>query len=99
MGNVPSQDDFYAKHYSNLMDTGVISRVWQSIHRAMEKPFSRSNEDRVLEIGAGNGEHLKVVSNNVKLYYATDIRVDLLADSLANKKNVILSDPKSPFKK
>lgn len=87
---MPKQDDFYENHYSNLMDTGIISRVWQSIHRKMEKPFSHLSEDKVLEIGAGNGEHLKAVSNHVKWYYATDIRVDILIDSLLDKKNVII---------
>jgi ubiquinone/menaquinone biosynthesis C-methylase UbiE len=72
------------------MGTGGIARVWGFIHRKMERPFRNSVEERVLEIGAGNGEHYESVTSVVQSYYATDIRVDILNKSLGSNPNIVV---------
>jgi ubiquinone/menaquinone biosynthesis C-methylase UbiE len=72
------------------MATGLIARMWNLIHKKMEKPFRKAHEERVLEIGSGNGEHLKAVSHDIESYYATDIRVDLLSSALQGREKVIV---------
>ena len=45
----------------------------------MEQPFKPSmNFEVVLEVGAGNGEHLPYVKHNFKKYFMTDIRLENL---------------------
>ena len=90
MNSTGDQDDFYEKYYSNLMDTGLVAKIWRRIHLQMEKPFRNYAEEKVLEIGSGNGEHLNAISPGIKLYYATDIRVDLLSKALSTRENVIV---------
>jgi ubiquinone/menaquinone biosynthesis C-methylase UbiE len=84
------QDKFYDDFYSELMGTGGIARVWSFIHQRMERPFRKSVEERVLEIGAGNGEHFSAITSAIQTYYATDIRVDILNKSLGSNPNVIV---------
>ena len=84
------QDSFYSNHYSLMMNTGVIYRFWGLIHHLMERPFKNISEGRVLEIGAGNGEHIRAISGNIASYYATDIRVDSLKKNLSDFDNVIV---------
>jgi ubiquinone/menaquinone biosynthesis C-methylase UbiE len=71
-------DQFYNIHYRNIMGTGAVSKAWAQIHKQMEKPFVGGNFDSILEIGAGNGEHLRFVKGDFKAYYATDLRIDNL---------------------
>ncbi len=84
------QNEFYSESYSNLMNRGTVGKIWQFIHQKMEKPFKNIVEDKVLEIGCGDGEHLKAISSNIKLYYATDIRIDWLLKNLNGRKNTVV---------
>jgi ubiquinone/menaquinone biosynthesis C-methylase UbiE len=71
-------DAFYDDHYQKLMGTGLISNYWALIHKQMEKPFLKKNLSQILEIGAGNGEHLNYVARNFEKYTATDLRLNNL---------------------
>ena len=73
-------DDFYNAHYKKIMGTGAISRVWAHIHKQMERPFLYGEFDKILELGAGNGEHIDFVKGKFEAYYATDLRVDNLVN-------------------
>jgi phosphatidylethanolamine/phosphatidyl-N-methylethanolamine N-methyltransferase len=84
------QNEFYSEYYASLMNTGIVAKMWSFIHRKMEKPFKGSTENRVLEIGAGNGEHLKAIAHKVNFYHATDIRIDLLTKSLGGRQDVVI---------
>jgi phosphatidylethanolamine/phosphatidyl-N-methylethanolamine N-methyltransferase len=71
-------DAFYKAHYKEIMGTGLISRVWASIHRQMERPFEGKFFSKILELGAGNGEHIPFIGCDFENYTATDIRIDNL---------------------
>jgi phosphatidylethanolamine/phosphatidyl-N-methylethanolamine N-methyltransferase len=73
-------DAFYSDHYREIMGTGIISRVWGIIHSQMERPFSGGSYPNILEIGAGNGEHIPFVACNYESYLATDIRIENLSN-------------------
>lgn len=90
MKDSKKQDDFYRESYSILMGTGLVAKVWKFVHQTMEKPFRNKVEGMVLELGAGNGEHYKSVASSVKSYYATDIRDDILRNSLGGQPNVYI---------
>ena len=72
-------DSFYSSHYQNIMGTGLIARVWASIHTQMERPFKNGFYGRILEIGAGNGEHIPFVNCGYDNYVASDIRIENLS--------------------
>jgi phosphatidylethanolamine/phosphatidyl-N-methylethanolamine N-methyltransferase len=84
------QDIFYGEHYARLMGTGLISQVWRAIHFLMEYPFRGVSENRILEVGAGNGEHFKAVSSDFQQYFATDIRIEQLTAGFEGVPKVIV---------
>jgi ubiquinone/menaquinone biosynthesis C-methylase UbiE len=71
-------DQFYSDHYKRIMGTGAISKAWAHIHKQMERPFRGRRFNKILEIGAGNGEHIGFVQGDFDSYYATDLRIDNL---------------------
>lgn len=81
-------DEFYRDHYRDIMGTGFISKLWAKIHMQMEKPFSKKYFSRILEVGAGNGEHLSFVQCQFGEYVATDIRIENLKNIPSKFKNV-----------
>ena len=52
---------------------GFLSILWKYPHRLMEKPFKNNSKKRILELGAGEGEHLQFVEQNFDEYLLTDI--------------------------
>lgn len=91
---IPEEDlwtnEFYEKHYVELMGTGFVRKVWQKIHRLMEKPFQSNNGKRILEIGAGSGEHFSHVREDFSEYHLTDIRTSKLEGKFS-LENVLVS--------
>ena len=73
-------DSFYNSHYREIMGSGIISRVWATIHQQMERPFRGGYYERILEIGAGNGEHIPFVKCGYLQYVASDLRIDNLSN-------------------
>ena len=59
------------------------------IHKIMEKPYSKMQFDKIVEFGAGSGEHLKYVLSSYQTYFATDIRVKPLS-KITNIANVVV---------
>lgn len=80
MAKVNDVDAFYNAHYKEIMGTGLISKVWAIIHHQMERPYAGKYFSKILEIGAGNGEHIPFVACDFESYFATDIRIDNLAN-------------------
>jgi ubiquinone/menaquinone biosynthesis C-methylase UbiE len=82
------------------MGTGNIGRMWRFIHRKMERPFDGQLYPRILEVGAGNGEHLKALKCNYTEYVATDIRIDILLQNTVktNELRIVSADAENlPF--
>lgn len=68
-----NQDEYYAEHYSKILNSGGLGLVSRFIHSRLEKDIDIDAED-VLELGAGLGQHLPFVKHNFTRYYETDIR-------------------------
>jgi SAM-dependent methyltransferase len=84
------QNEFYEKYYGNLMGTGLIARFWRRIHNQMEKPFIKGFYSQILEVGAGNGEHLGSVTCDYDNYVCTDLRIENLQKADILNKKVLL---------
>lgn len=72
-------DEYYENFYRSVMTKGLI-RVFVSLyHKHLELRINQNaNFDRVLELGAGNCEHLHYVRHNFLEYVVTDIRIEAL---------------------
>lgn len=60
-----SVDRYYKSIYSRMVgieSTGLMSLMWKYPHKLMEKPFSGRYFEKILEVGAGGGEHLIAAS-------------------------------------
>ena len=81
-----SQSVYYEKYYEsiNVRGGGIGSRAFKQLHEAMEKPYNKEYFGRVLEIGAGTGEHLDFVKHEYDEYLLTDIRKPILAGPWTN---------------
>lgn len=68
----------YRKRFADTYDASnyespVQSRVMHASHRLVERPFDRSSYfDKVLEIGAGTGEHVEFVRHRFGQYTVSD---------------------------
>lgn len=78
-----SEDDWMTSGYDGCYYTGLLGKAWGYVHRLMERPFPSSiHTPRVLELGAGQGQHLSYVRHSFDDYLMTDLRVQLLPDTL-----------------
>lgn len=75
-----SQSVYYEEYYEklNVRGRGIGSRAFQKLHMAMEKPYNKKHFAKVLEIGAGTGEHLEFINHSYDEYLLTDIRMPSL---------------------
>lgn len=66
---------YYDNHYENIHYQGSLGRYSKWIHRSLESGLGKNDVfDDVLEIGAGQGEHLRFVNHKFKKYVCSDIR-------------------------
>jgi phosphatidylethanolamine/phosphatidyl-N-methylethanolamine N-methyltransferase len=86
-----SQSVYYEKYYEsiNVRGGGIGSRAFKQLHEAMEKPYNKEYFGRVLEIGAGTGEHLDFVKHEYDEYLLTDIRKPILAGPWTNNPKIL----------
>lgn len=71
--------DFYSNYYLRMFNSekktkfNVADIAYKFTHEALEKDVLRDNLDqKILEIGAGNGEHLRFVKQNFREYIMVD---------------------------
>ena len=72
-GNV---EHFYLKHYSELIgqrSTGLLSLLWKYPHKLLEDGHVSNKGFKILEIGAGEGEHFDFVKQDFSKYVMSDI--------------------------
>jgi len=77
---------YYEKFYRDVVgsnSSGVLSWLAAYPHRLLEAPFPSNEGLGVLEIGAGEHEHIRWVTKDFNKYVAVDIR-----DSLSLPKDV-----------
>ncbi len=74
-----SRDKFLEKWYETFYEScsyGGINQVFQNFsHRSLEKNIS-GHFNKVLELGAGTGQHCKFVQHSYDIYWETDIQTD-----------------------
>ena len=69
--------------------TGILRFLWQYPHKRMEKKFKSNTGLRILELGAGEGEHIDFVAPDYADYIATDLDSERLERlSSRNIKNL-----------
>jgi ubiquinone/menaquinone biosynthesis C-methylase UbiE len=71
-------EKFYRIYYSQVFDsqnlTSFASYAYQTTHKKLEKSFDkRTTFEKVIEIGAGKGEHLKFIKHNFNEYVSSDL--------------------------
>lgn len=67
-------EEFYRHYYSEVFSGGgITSWAYRKSHRLLERPFSSNKGLRVLEVGAGQGEHLPFVTGDFEQYLMLDL--------------------------
>ena len=66
--------EFYDKYYDKTFNSGGLNGwAYRKTHRDLEKNFMQSSIDNILEIGAGNAQHLEFVKQNFLEYTMVDL--------------------------
>ncbi|MBF0294462.1 MAG: class I SAM-dependent methyltransferase [Magnetococcales bacterium] len=71
----------FAQHYHEVFyaSSPVIRAVQEAGHRMVEKPFAATTHcERILEVGAGAGEHIPHVRHTFGEYLVTDLNETIL---------------------
>ena len=69
-------DEYYENHYEEVVNSGIVGRFSSQYHRLMERDFQKHRFGKILEVGAGKGQHLHFVKCQFDKYFQTDIRVN-----------------------
>jgi SAM-dependent methyltransferase len=71
--------DYYENYYEKIVYTGSVGLVSRFIHKMLESNSRKDIElNRILEVGAGQGQHLDYVKKNFIEYFETDLEFDFL---------------------
>lgn len=76
-GNVNSEQ-YFREAYNQVMYTGSIGIYSKIVHTMMEKGFPNNAGLKILELGAGSGEHYPYVAKSYNEYVLSDLDVTLL---------------------
>ncbi len=93
------QKKYYEKIFSAAHYQGILGVFTRGYHRKLEnfpRKFRRSKFAEVVEIGAGNGEHLNYVNHEFDCYTLTDI-VEHASPENSKTKFVCCSANSLPF--
>lgn len=90
-------DSYYANHYESIMSRGLVGLMAKLNHLSLEHaPFAiqRMNlpDSKILEVGAGHGQHYKYVDTNFGSYLMTDIRPHLFKTVELESSKVRIED-------
>lgn len=69
-----NQNDFYSSHYEVIYGEGFINRMWNYIHKHLDRPFLNLSNLEIVEVGAGHSQHLQKTHLQFKKYVEVDIR-------------------------
>jgi len=75
----------YSEKYEAVnYDSGLSGWVMRASHSLIERPYgSEARFNRVLEVGAGSGVHLKYVRHSFSEYWLTDFSQQMLDQAIA----------------
>lgn len=74
-GKSSDSNQFYRYHYDAVMGVGLVGLLWRLIHKLMDFPFRNATDLRIVEVGAGSGQHRDLTKLKFFRYLETDIRV------------------------
>jgi len=83
--------------YDALVTSGANGRFHRLTHKSLEKKYKGLHFDRVLEIGAGSGEHLPFVLHSFSEYVMSDIELPTNKISQSMVRHVIADASSLPF--
>lgn len=72
-----SPEEYFQKAYQQVMYTGLAGLYSALVHFLIERPFRGTNTPKVIELGAGHGQHAKHVRTKVNEYIELDIDASL----------------------
>jgi ubiquinone/menaquinone biosynthesis C-methylase UbiE len=75
---------YFQKDYQGVMYTGSIGVYSRLVHILMEYPFKNYKGERILEVGANSGQHLRYVKSNYKEYIESDGNKEVLSKEKIN---------------
>jgi phosphatidylethanolamine/phosphatidyl-N-methylethanolamine N-methyltransferase len=78
---------YYKSHYINVHVNSKLGALSRIFHRSLEKRRSHKSYNQVLELGAGNLEHLRYIKHEWKNYTACDLR-DINQNTKTKIKNL-----------
>jgi phosphatidylethanolamine/phosphatidyl-N-methylethanolamine N-methyltransferase len=87
-------DSFYKNQYQRFIGTGIVGFVASLTHKTLEYGRHRPVGEvyKILEVGAGGGQHIKFCKQNYSEYIMTDLRPENLPESrgkaISNKERV-----------
>lgn len=87
--NKSRSDVVYEENYGKLLNTGIVGFIFKLTHKSLEIGLKKRTFDRVLEIGAGQGQHLTHVKHAWTEYVETDIRLENLIAATALTRPVM----------
>ena len=67
-------DEYYRDHYEKVVNTGIVGKFASHYHKLMERDFNGGSFAKILEVGAGKGQHIESVKCEYASYTQTDIR-------------------------
>lgn len=80
--------------YESILETGAVGFMFRWFHRNLEKGLaSRSDIKKILEVGAGSGQHSEYVIHDYETYTQTDLRPENLKNRTSSSKLITISDP------
>lgn len=85
-------DDYYKRSYDLVLNSGLIGRMSNFVHRLTEFFVPDAHYGTILEVGAGTGQHKFFVKNSFDKYFETDLRIDSPGESavsIGGKKSLI----------
>lgn len=68
-----SPEEYFQNAYQQVMYTGLAGIYSVFVHYLIERPFRGQSTPRVIELGAGHGQHAKHVRTKVDEYIELDI--------------------------
>ena len=81
-------DEYYRNYYNKVLTSSKVRFFAKITHKSLEagiKCQENQSNIKILEIGAGHGEHRSYVKHNYSEYWETDIRVNSILDKYSKE--------------
>jgi hypothetical protein len=79
-----NSESYYRNYHELITNQGLVGLMAILTHRSLESRIIADNrasqkEMKIIEVGAGQGQHVKYVEADYKSYLMTDLRPSLLS--------------------